>query len=88
MTLDSDLTLDDHQQRRFEDVYARYRLLYDDPANCSPLFAISVPNGALKINCTSDSVLHVNNVGDGLYVHLCKCLFLRRVTAEISHDGT
>ena len=34
MTLKSDLILDDYQQRRLEEVYARYRLLYDDPAAC------------------------------------------------------
>ena len=43
MTLRDHLLLDDGQRRRLEDVYARYRRLYTDPEDCSPMFVVNVP---------------------------------------------
>jgi len=43
MNLKNYLVLDDYQLRRFEEMYERYKLLYNDPGNCSPMFIIDGP---------------------------------------------
>jgi len=45
MNLKHHLHIDDAEQRRFEDVYARYRLLYDEPDRCRPMIIVN-PFGA------------------------------------------
>jgi len=37
------LTVDERQRGRFERLYARYRLLYEDPANAWPMFIVNTP---------------------------------------------
>ncbi|NOY08115.1 MAG: hypothetical protein GXP33_04655 [Spirochaetes bacterium] len=37
------LHIDDAELQRFKDMYARYKLLYESPDNCSPMFIINVP---------------------------------------------
>lgn len=39
----STLVLDDRQQRRLENLYAKYKRLYTDPENCSPRIIVKVP---------------------------------------------
>lgn len=43
MSVKDYLVLDDKQLLRFEKVYDRYRKMYEDPDNCSPMFVINVP---------------------------------------------
>ena len=43
MTLKTYLDIDDAQQRRFEDIYKRYRLLHEDPEHCKPMIIINAP---------------------------------------------
>jgi len=66
------LILDDHQQKRFEDVYARYRMLYEDPANCSPMFAVNVPNAdnTTMQQRLADPLVMLKSCLDGLRPHL------------------
>lgn len=43
MDLKEYLQIDDKQLERFKDIYRRYRMMYEDPDNCSPMFIIEVP---------------------------------------------
>jgi len=43
MTLRTHLHIDDAQQRRFEDIYKRYRLLHEDPGHCRPMIIVNAP---------------------------------------------
>lgn len=43
MKLENSLKLDDHQINRLENLYTRYKMMYEDPDNCSPMFIIDVP---------------------------------------------
>ena len=72
MSLRDYLRLDDYQQRRFEDVYARYRMLYDDPANCSPMFSVYVPQDgrATVEQQLADPLVMLKSCLDGLRPHL------------------
>ena len=78
MTPKSDLVLDDYQRRRFEDVYARYRLLHDDPANCSPMFSISVSGNG-------KATTHEERLADPL-VMLKSCLDSLKPHLEVEDD--
>ncbi|MCE5276883.1 MAG: hypothetical protein ABFD92_13540 [Planctomycetaceae bacterium] len=43
MNLTDYLVIDDVQLRRFDDMYARYRRLYDDPGGCQPMIIVNTP---------------------------------------------
>jgi Uroporphyrinogen-III decarboxylase len=43
MNLKNYLKIDGYQLSRFEDMYRRYKLMYLDPENCSPMFIINTP---------------------------------------------
>lgn len=43
MNLRDYLQVDSAQQSRFEDVYARYRRLYNEPGTCRPMIIVDVP---------------------------------------------
>ncbi len=43
MDLKSYLRIDSAELRRFEDVYARYRLMYEAPEMCRPMIIVNVP---------------------------------------------
>jgi hypothetical protein len=43
MNLKNYLPIDDAARAHFQDVYARYRLLHDDPTNCRPMIIINAP---------------------------------------------
>lgn len=43
MDLKNYLLIDDYQLKRFERIYAQYKMLYEDPDNCSPKIIVDVP---------------------------------------------
>jgi len=43
MNLKGYLQIGDKQLERFKDIYRRYRMMYEDPDNCLPMFIIEVP---------------------------------------------
>jgi len=47
MNLKTCLQINNAELRRFEDIYARYRQLYEAPANCRPMIIINTPVAGL-----------------------------------------
>ncbi len=43
MSLNNHLQIDESTHTRLEDIYARYRRLYDEPAKCYPLIIVNTP---------------------------------------------
>lgn len=43
MNLKDRLIIDDHQLNRFDELYSRYKKMYLEPDNCSPMIVVDVP---------------------------------------------
>lgn len=72
MNLRKYLEIDESQRRRFEDLYARYRLLYNDPEHCLPMLIVSAPAGAMPTwnERLADPRVMLKSELDGLRPHL------------------
>lgn len=43
MNLKNYLGIDDYQLNRFQDMYKKYKMMYEAPSNCNPMFIIKTP---------------------------------------------
>ncbi|MFA7159035.1 MAG: hypothetical protein WC299_06990 [Kiritimatiellia bacterium] len=72
MKLNKYLSIDGACLARFQDLYARYRLLYDDPENCSPMIIVNTPSesAASWEDRLSDPLVMLKEELDSLRPHL------------------
>lgn len=71
MDLKNYLPIDDGQLQRFEDMYARYRLLHDSPESCRPMIIVNTPVNAPSWEARlADPVVMLRSELDGLRPHL------------------
>ena len=72
MDLQEEFRISDHQLNRFEDMYKRYKMMYQDPANCSPMFFMIPPEAHEPSwrQCLADPLVMLRSRLNTLSFHL------------------